>query len=229
MEKIDLQKKSEEIRQKVIQYHKKTGKGHIGSALSSIEILTTLYYDVMNEKDSFLLSKGHGSSALYMVLNDKGLIPDKDLSGLEIHPKLNDKYRIEASTGSLGHGLSIGLGMALADRKNKVYALLGDGECNEGQVWEAARVASELAINNLVAIVDCNGFQGFKETRYSDLDIKFSAFGWEYAWCGGHDCKELSNILKGNYNLPLVVLAETVKGLGIKEEGTLKSHYAKVK
>lgn len=226
---LELKEKSEEIRKKVIEYHSKTSRGHIGPSLSSIEILTTLYYGVMDKEDRFILSKGHASSALYSILNDLKFIPDSELYSLEEHPKLNKKYGIYASTGSLGHGLSIGLGMALANKDRRVFVLLGDGECDEGQVWEAARDASDYNAKNLTAIVDCNGLQGFKTTNFKNLDKRFSSFGWAYSWCSGHNCKELLKIIS-KYERPHVILAKTIKGKGIPEiEGKLKSHYYHIK
>lgn len=221
-----LKNKSDEIRQKTIDYHRKTKIPHVGCDLSAVEILTTLHYGIMKEQDSFILGKGHACGVYYIILNEKGLIPDKELDRLEEHPTLNKSYGIEATTGSLGHGLSIGLGMALANKKNNVYVLMGDGECDEGQIWEAAKSASELKTKNLVGIVDCNGWQAFKRTDHKKLDAIFSAFGWETLRCDGHDCNELYNALNKTHNLPFVVLAETIKGKGIPEiENTLKSHY----
>jgi len=221
-----LQIKSEELRDKVIRYHEKMKKGHMGPSLSAVEILTTLYHGIMGEEDRFILSKGHGSSVLYIVLNDKGLIPDDKLYDLEVHPRINLEYGIYASTGSLGHGLSIGLGMALANTKRNIYVLLGDGECDEGQIWEAARDASDYGAKNLIAIVDCNGFQGLKKTDTSGLDRKFDSFGWDSIWANGHDCGDLTEKLNIRHGKPLVVLAKTIKGKGMGEfEGTLRSHY----
>jgi len=221
-----LREKSNYIRKKIIDFHNRTGKHHIGSSLSAVEILTVLYYRVMGKEDTFILSKGHGSSVLYVILNDLGIIADEDLTNLEEHPKLNLKFGISASTGSLGHGLSIGLGMAFADKENDVYVLLGDGECEEGQIWEAAAHASELGIRNLKAIVDCNGFQGFKSSDYDSLAMKFKAFSWKVVFCDGHDCMELINSLENHSESPLIILAKTIKGNGLDEvEGTLESHY----
>lgn len=227
---LELKEKSEEIREKVIRYHSETGRSHIGSSLSSIEILTTLYYNVMNKEDRFILSKGHASSSLYVILNDLHIIPNEKLYNLEVHPKLNSNYGIYASTGSLGQGLSIGLGMALANKGRRIFVLLGDGECDEGQIWEALRDASDYNAKNLTAIVDCNGFQGFKSTNVRKLDKKFSSFGWNYSWCSGHDCKELLQRFSSPHKKPKVILAKTIKGKGIPEiENTLKSHYYHIK
>lgn len=224
-----LQEKSAEIREKTIDYHRKTQIPHIGCGLSIIEILTTLYYGVMKFGNNFILSKGHASAPLYVILNEKGLIPSSELYRLEEHPTLNKGYGIDATTGSLGHGLSIGAGMALANRQNRVYVLIGDGECDEGQIWEAARIASKLKLKNLIAIIDCNGFQGFKE---SDRGIgrKFFAFGWDVIECDGHDCESLFKNLNTITEKPLVILAKTIKCKGVKEmEKKLESHYFKLK
>lgn len=222
--------KSEEIRKRVIEYHTKTGRGHIGPSLSAVEILTTLYYGIMNNEDRFILSKGHASSVLYTILNEIGKVPDKNLFDLEEHPKLNRGFGIYASTGSLGHGLSIGLGMAIAEKNRRVFVLLGDGECDEGQIWEAARDAADYNIKNLTAIVDCNGFQGFRSTNFRSLDRKFDSFGWDYSWVDGHNCENLLEHLRINHERPSVILAKTVKGKGLPEiEGTLKSHYYHLK
>ena len=226
LKSLDLREKSREIRRKVLDYHLSTKTGHVGSSLSCVEILTVLYYSVMVSQDSFILSKGHAAGTLYVILFDKGLIPLEKLDKLEQHPTLNKEFGIEATTGSLGHGLSIGLGMALANKTNRVYVLLSDGECDEGQVWEATRLASQLEIKNLTAVVDCNGWQAFKRTDPTRLEAKLSAFGWDVIWCDGHNTQELAQSLKREGSKPLAVLAKTVKGKGVdKLEDKLDSHY----
>jgi len=221
-----LNQKSKEIRLKTIEYHKKHNTPHLGCDLSSVEIMTTLHYSCMKEDDIFILSKGHASGIYYIILNDKGYISDEKMGKLEEHPTLNKKCGIHATTGSLGHGLSIGAGMAIADKKNKVFVLMGDGECDEGQVWEAARSASELSLSNLICIVDCNGFQGLKSTNNDNLGGKFEAFGWEVKKCDGHNCCSLLDTLNFGNKQPLVILASTIKGKGIPDiENKLKSHY----
>lgn len=224
----ELTRKSKEIRQKVIAYRKATRTPHVGSDLSCVEILTTLYYHAMREEDSFILSKGHAVGTLYAILHDTGKIPEQEYFKLEEHPTRNPDYGIEVTSGSLGHGLSIGLGMALADKRNRIYVLLGDGECDEGQVWEAARTTSELGVSNLIAIVDCNGWQGLKPADHLKLDRRFEAFGWTTQRCNGHDCFELIRALelRDYKSPPYVILANTVKAKGLPElEDTLKSHY----
>ena len=157
------------------------------------------------------------------------MIPADRLYKLEEHPTLNKKYGIEATTGSLGHGLSIGLGIALADKEHRCFVLMSDGECDEGQVWEAVRLTSQLKINNLTAIVDCNGWQAFKRVDYRRLDVKFSAFGWGAVWCDGHNVQGLIKCIKKQTDKPLAVLAKTIKAKGVRElEDRLESHYKKL-
>ena len=222
--------KALDIRRKVISYHFTTEQAHLGGSLSCVEILTVLYFHTLKTGDMFILSKGHAASTLYVVLNDLGKIPDSVLFELEEHPTLNKDYGIEATTGSLGHGLSIALGMAIADREKISYVLMGDGECDEGQIWEAARLASELGIKNLTGIVDCNSWQGLKNTNHKLLDKRFQAFGWETQRCEGHDCYKLAKAFKNYSDKPRIILADTIKGKGIESiEDTLKSHYIQVK
>ena len=205
---------------------------HLGSNMSCIDILTVLYFKIMKSQDRFILSKGHAAAALYATLAQKGIMPTELLDtycqegGLEGHPKRNPKYGIEASTGSLGHGLSMGAGMALV-RKDRIFVLLSDGECDEGSVWEAAKFASDNNLSNLVAIIDCNGWQAFKRTNIELLAEKWRAFGWETKEINGHDYKEIEKALeKSDLNLPTVIIAHNIKGKGVPSmENKLESHY----
>ena len=201
--------------------------GHIGGSLSIVEIIAVLHFLVMKKGDKFILSKGHAASALYSVLSLKGKIKRKELksfgkfnSRLQTHP-INCVDGIEIVTGSLGQGLSTALGMALA-RKNRVYCLLGDGELQEGQVWEAAMAASHYKLANLCAIVDVNKLQLDGETKkvmdLGNLKKKFSSFGWKVISCNGHKISELILAFKEakkENKRPQVILADTVKGKGV--------------
>lgn len=223
---------------------------HIGTCLSIVDILWTLYFRVLNvdpkkpnweNRDKFILSKGHGSAALYATLAEKGILPKEKLNEYYIDggslPGHLDKEAvpgIEASMGSLGHGLPIGLGMALANRQSgnsgKVYVLLGDGECNEGSVWEAIMLASHLKLVNLTAIVDFNKLQGYGRTNevidQSNLAERWAAFGWEAYEADGHNPNELLKILELPQNKPKVIIAHTVKGKGVSfMEDKLEWHY----
>ncbi len=232
MEKKDLKylkDKSLKTRRKVIDFHKRNRISHLGSDLSSVEIMTSLYYHIMRESDRFILSKGHASGIFYIILNDLGKIPDEQLNCLEEHPTIHREYGIYATTGSLGQGLSLGLGMALANPKSSIYVLMGDGECEEGQIWEAARYAGELGrrVSNLTGIVDCNGLQGFKKTDYSSYERRFSAFGLDTRICEGHNIADLIREITRKSDSAKIVLARTIKGKGVPSiEGQLKSHYS---
>ncbi len=223
---------------------------HVGSALSAVEILYVLYFKVLRidpkepdapDRDKFLLSKAHGSVALYATLAEKGFFPKNLLERycvenglLPGHLDRESVPGVEISAGSLGHGLSIGLGMALANRfdgkKGRVYVLLGDGECNEGSVWEAAMLASTRELKNITAIVDYNKLQGFGRTHevidQRSMPARWKAFGWEVCEVDGHDIEALEKSLKAAQRKPKVVIAHTVKGKGVSfMEDKLEWHY----
>lgn len=216
--------------------------GHIGGSLSSMDVLTLLYQEVMRvdpadptdpKRDRFVLSKGHCTPALYAVLALRGFFPVEDLMGfrslhsyLSGHPELGFIPGVDMSTGSLGQGISAAVGMALAGKMDaasyRVYALLGDGELDEGQVWEAAMAAAKFGLDNLCAIVDVNGLQ--IDGRTADvmptepLDDKFAAFGWHVVKCDGHDFDQLRQAFdqaKATSGQPTVILMRTVKGKGV--------------
>jgi len=230
--------------------------GHVGVALSCVDIVAALYGGVLNctpatvdspGRDRFILSKGHGCMALYAVLARLGFI-DRQLlatyghnaSLLAEHPLAGKVSGVECATGSLGHGLAVGAGMArglkLQGIGARVFVLLGDGECNEGSVWEAAALARAGNLDNLVAIVDGNGLQACG--RYDDISPGgtlaecWKSFGWEVAKADGHNYGELVDTLSqaaGN-GLPRVVLCRTTKGKGFDfMEGDLEWHYRPVK
>jgi transketolase len=214
---------------------------HLGGALSMMEISATLYGGVMRyrpdqpewaDRDRFILSKGHGVLGYYTALADLGLIAEQDLAGFEStgsrllgHPVINRASGIEFSTGSLGMGLSLGIGVALAGRRRgrdyRVFVLLGDGECNEGSVWEAAMAAPHFGLDRLTAIVDRNGLQqtGSNDTilRTGDMAAKWASFGWDAVEVEGHDVGQLHDVLAGPRQIgrPRAVIAQTVKGKGV--------------
>lgn len=246
----ELHKISMEIRQDVLRMAYNASSSHIGAALSIIDILAVLYFEVLkidpydNNRDKFILSKGHASSALYAVLAKKGFISNEildsyytDDSPLSGHPKRNSIPGVEASTGSLGHGLAIGCGLALSDKNDskmcKTVVLMGDGECNEGTVWESAMFASSKELNNLIVIIDNNELQGLgrvKEvTGLYSLEKKWKAFNWNTVEIDGHDKHQIYKALTDAYqskNNPAVIIAHTIKGKGINfMEDELKWHY----
>ena len=214
---------------------------HIGGALSAADIIAVLYSGIMKIKktkildenrDRFILSKGHACLALYSALVEKKFLKKKDLetfgsdgSNLLGHPIINKLSGIEFSTGSLGMGLALGVGVALAAKKKqknyKTYVVLGDGECNEGSIWESVLSASHFKLDNMTIIVDRNNFQQTgKNSSIMDLKNlknKFKSFGCETVEIDGHDIKQIyQSLINKNLNKPKVIVANTIKGKGIK-------------
>jgi transketolase len=240
--KISLDERSLYLRRLVIEALDGGGRGHIGSSLSLIEILRVLYDNILNHdpgnpiaenRDRFILSKGHGCLALYAILADKGYFPKSKLrtfchsqSILGGHPERGKIPGVEASTGALGHGLSVGVGMALAARikgaEHQVFVVLGDGEINEGSVWEAAMCAGKHKLGNLTVLVDYNKFQSYGETNIvQDLEPladKWRSFNFSVGQVDGHDVGALGHLL-GAIPLetakPSAIICHTVKGKGI--------------
>ena len=212
--------------------------GHIPSAFSIIDILEAVYRDHLNydprnpewlKRDYFILSKGHGCLALYVILEKYGFITPQDIALfckpggiLGEHPDYSKIPGVEASTGSLGHGLpfavGIALGLRIKDMNNKVYVLVGDGECHEGSIWEAANIANNLQLGNMCVIVDWNGSAAQLMPR-DDLPAKWRAFGWETMVINGHSEVELhaafSRVKFQRRGTPTVILAKTTKGKGV--------------
>lgn len=238
-----IEQKAREIRIDIVKMTGKAGSGHPGGSLSAADIVAALYFgDVLRvrpgepdwpNRDRFVLSKGHAAPVLYAALARKGFFPVEWLdtlrqlgSPLQGHPDCKQVPGVEVSTGSLGQGLSMAVGMALAGklgRKDyKVWVLLGDGECQEGQVWEAAMAASHYKLDNLIAIVDHNGLQIDGKTEdvmsVDPLGDKFKAFGWQVLSVDGHNIPSLMEVFgqaMGVKDKPTVIVAETVKGKGV--------------
>lgn len=240
----NLREKSFEIRKTMLEMCIKAGTGHVTSSLSCIDILVALYYGKImkfdpknpegNGRDRFILSKGQASPALYVILADLGFFPKKELHRFAqkdgkfgVHLQ-QDVAGVEITSGSLGHGFGIAAGMALAAKMNKelhlVFALLGDGECYEGSIWETAMFASHNRLNNLVAIVDRNYLcvTDFTENllELEPLEDKWSSFGWEVCRLDGHSFEKMLEVLKTvrsrRSSRPLVIIADTIKGEGIE-------------
>lgn len=239
-----------DIKKSIIHMTHYSKSSHVGSCLSIVDILYVLYFKVLNidpakpkkpKRDIFILSKAHASAALYAVLAQRGFFPKSYLNKFCIdkgilpgHLDKESAPGIEISGGSLGHGLSIGVGLALANSKDrnpgKIFVLLGDGECNEGSVWEAIMLAATLRLDNLTAIVDYNKLQGFGKTneviKQKNMAARWKAFGWEVFEIDGHDLKETEKVLRRPSKMPKVVIAHTTKGKGVSfMEDRLEWHY----
>ena len=239
------------VRKSVLNLIYQTKSPHIGPSFSIVEILIALYFNCLNispknssdpDRDRFILSKGHACATLYAVLAERGFFNNNDLDGfaknsgtLEQHPKIDLSRGIEVSTGSLGHGLSIGAGMALSgkvdNRQYKVNVLMSDGELNEGSVWEAIMFAAHHKLNNLVALVDCNKIQALGNTKdiidLEPLDEKWKSFGWHVQAIDGHNFEQISNALNNlSSEMPNVIILHTIKGKGVSfMENQLLWHY----
>ena len=237
-----LEKKAQELRIMIIQSLAAAGSGHPGGSLSAIDILTTLYYQEMTintqnyqqrNRDHFVLSKGHGAPALYAVLADKGFFPKSDLmqlrkfgSHLQGHPDRNKTYGVDESSGSLGQGLSIANGLALAKKIDNsdcyTFVLLGDGELQEGQVWEAVMSAAHYQLNRIIVLIDHNGLQidGTNDAimGVNDIGAKFTSFNWHVLHANGHDIPSIAKAVqmaKKQTSAPTVIVCETIKGKGV--------------
>lgn len=235
-----LEQKAQQIRADILDMLFNCQSGHPGGSLSCVEILLALYentlrYDVrqphLQERDRFILSKGHACPALYAVLADKGFFQKSELktlrqlhSILQGHPDMNKCPGIDASTGSLGQGMSMSIGYALAGKRPghnfNVYTLIGDGEAQEGIVWEAAMAAAHFKLDNLTVLLDHNGLQidGTNDQVMSigDICAKFKAFGWDTVSVDGHNIEEITRALhQPRQGKPLFICCETIKGKGV--------------
>jgi len=231
------------IRKRTIETSAKARIPHLGSCLSCVELLTALYWNELNidpkapmepERDRFVLSKGHGAPVLFQVLAERGFFPVERLEqfgkpGSVFHehpPKPGYIEGVEAATGSLGHGLPMALGMAIAKRiqgsKSRCYALLSDGECNEGSIWESAMLAAAQEVNQLTAIVDYNKWQATGRSHeimaLESLAEKWEAFGWHTQEIDGHDLESIGKAFasaRDETNKPSIIVAHTIKGKGV--------------
>lgn len=236
-----LTEKSKNLRKDIFitAYH--AGGGHIAGSLSAIDILNVLYFGEVlkynskdpnwKERDKFILSKGHSSLALYTTLAEAGYFPKDELlkvgkpgSKFGGHPKMHDIPGVEASTGALGHGLSFAIGNAYASKQNgwdsHVYVMLGDGECQEGSIWEGALSAPTLKLDNLTVIIDHNKCQAMDKietiVNIAPFAEKWRAFGWETIEIDGHNLSEIKEaLLRRKKDVPVAIIANTIKGKGV--------------
>jgi transketolase len=239
--------KNSDLRKQIVEMITKAREGHIPSSFSIVDVIAALYekhlkFDPSNpdweERDYFILSKGHGGIALFVVLRRYGFITDKDISEyssikgiLGGHPDRTKVPGVEASTGSLGHGfpfaVGIALGLKIQNKPNIIFALLGDGECHEGTVWEAALVAQNLKLGNMCIFIDYNGSAG-QILPHPNFVKQWEAFGWEVKEVDGHNQDEIDGAVKyfkkdQNREQPMVVIAHNIKGKGVS---FLESHGA---
>lgn len=237
----DLEETARDIRKKIYQIAHFAGGGHMGASFSMADIISVIYfggvlkYDASNpqwkERDKFILSKGHACYALYAALARAGYFPKEELrhvgqtgSKFGGHPKMYDIPGVEASTGALGHGLSFAIGAAYANKIDKkgahVYVVLGDGECQEGSIWEGALSAPTLELDNLTVIIDHNKLQAMDEleniVHMNSLVDKWKAFGWNVTEINGHDHGQVKEaLLARKKGVPTLVIANTIKGKGV--------------
>jgi len=250
---MSLDDRSKLLRRYVVDAMRGGGRGHLGSSMSMIEVLRVLYDSVLKfdaldpelaDRDRFILSKGHGCLALYAILADKGFFPVSELesfclptSRLGGHPERGKVPGVEASTGALGHGVPIGVGISLAmrlqKRKSRVFVLTGDGEINEGSNWEAAMAAAKHKLSNLTVLVDYNKLQSYGRTAdvldLEPLSDKFKSFGFITHEVDGHDISALKKIFKKlpfSKDAPSAIICHTIKGKGFPfAEGNPEWHH----
>jgi transketolase len=252
---MNYEEASKELRKKIVKLKHGSQGGHLGSALSCIDILNMLYFSILkidpknplaDNRDRFIFSKGHAAAALYAVLCQRGFFLESELAecvnGSKIagHSVKDSLPGIEVSTGSLGHGLPMGNGMAIAAKKDgkshNVVVMISDGECDEGTTWESALFAAQNRLDNLTVIIDYNKIQSFGTVKevmdLEPLAKKWESFGFEVAETNGHDFNNLEKAFSkiGNRNIkPKVIICHTIKGKGIASiENTVESHYHKV-
>ncbi len=233
----ELEKLAVELRILILKMIEKSGSGHIGGSYSCLEILIALYKKIMKQdsknanwqkRDRFILSKGHAESALYAVLYSEGYFPAKYTETmrkigfpLQGHPSAKWLNGVDYSTGSLGQGLSFGVGQAICGKKQgfNVFVIVGDGELQEGQIWEAALTAPKFELNNLTVFVDCNKFQLESPTQVTGnietLDRMWSSLGWDVVRVNGHDFMDIVNTCSKYQDRPRIILAATIKGKGV--------------
>lgn len=243
---------AKEIRKTILKMANRAGSPHIGSALSCVDIFSALYFDILDiskesfeNRDIFLLSKAHSAMALYATLFHRGLLSEEQILGyykstLPAHTDRDTSPFVEISAGSLGHGLPIGVGMALAlkgqknskRKQRKVCVLMGDGEAQEGSVWEAAMFAPKYDLGHLIVLIDRNNLQGYGRASelvsYEVIDEKWRSFGWGCQRVDGHDERAIIEAIRehNGSKIPLCLVCDTIKGKGVSfMEDELKWHY----
>lgn len=191
----DLDSDQKQLRKRILEVSHELHFSHLGSCLTAVDLIDSIY-KIKNKHDIFILSNGHAGIALYVVLEKYGFIKNqKELKKLNIHPDRNLNHDIMVSTGSLGQGLPIAIGMAIADRKRNIYCMLSDGECTEGSIWEALRVGWENKLHNLKIVINANGWSAYDKVNLSYLIKRISAFGYHILKTNRHDMNKMARVM----------------------------------
>jgi transketolase len=244
----DLKQKAVNIRKNILKIANSSKGPHTGTALSCVDILSILYFKYLNipsfedeNRDIFIMSKGHGAMALYSTLFEKEYLSKEDFftyyqdnGKLPAHLDKDTNKAIEVSSGSLGHGLPQALGFAYSKKlkglDSNVYVLMGDGETQEGSIWEAAMLAPKMKLDNLTVFIDRNNLQGYGRPSelvcFESIDDKFKSFNWDVYRVNGHDFESLDKAISANRDKPKVIICDTIKGKGVSfMEDEMKWHY----
>jgi transketolase len=206
--KIKLSDKQKALRRRILEISYKNKYSHLGSCLSCVDLISAIY-DVKNKEDKFVLSNGHAGIALYAVLERRGILKRKEIDSLHIHPDRDVKKGIHVSTGSLGQGLPIALGMALAEKRKNVYCIISDGECAEGSIWESLRLTSDLSVKNLTIILNANGWSAYNSISLKSLFKRLKSFDFNLVKVNGHDPEVLKNAITKYKNTMSIIIAKT--------------------
>lgn len=203
-----LTHKQNQLRKRIIEISHLWHASHLGSCLTAVDALWAIH-SIKKPNDPFILSNGHAGVALYTVLESIGILPTSVLNTLYVHPDYMPQYGIFASTGSLGQGLPIAIGMAIANRKRRVYCMISDGECSEGSIWESFRIIRDVQISNLTIVVNANGWGAYQKVNISVLSKQIQGFGFATIRLDGHNEIELKKAIKKIYTSPTILIAQT--------------------
>lgn len=225
--KYKFDKNQKEIRRKLLTIINCVHTSHIGSCLSVIDLIDAIF-TVKKKDEKFILSNGHAAAALYVILEKYGYLKNANLIDLCVHPDRSVEKGIDVSTGSLGQGLPIALGMAMANKNKNIYCIISDGECAEGSIWESLRIAHDLKVNNLKIVASINGWGAYDPVSSKDLKKRFKGFGFETVKVDGHNTKEIIDKLKAKTEKPTIFFAKT-SSEQFKFLNGLDAHYCTMK
>lgn len=200
-----IQKK---LRKRIIEISHRWHTSHLGSCVTAVDALWTIY-TIKKLNEPFILSNGHAGVAQYVVLEHLGILPTSVLDKLFVHPDRNNNYSIDVSTGSLGQGLPIALGMALAEKNMHVYCMISDGECSEGSIWESFRIVSDMHLTNITIILNANGWGAYQKIELTKLYARIAGFGLQIVHVNGHDITSLTHAIQKKRTKPTVIVSRT--------------------